>query len=253
MCVGLSYAPSYFLTYFSFYGSDLTNSALVNYQRTARVADLLSDFRDLQLYIADMPVDPENQDDYYTEGWAALRQCYIDGQHILNCAAETRVPRVRGGPEEQEKAELQQYVYACSPTGHDANNSKSVVGCIFSPSWGAEDLPPTACCSTLGGVESRCSSRAETACRTYGASCRMWSTVASCKLIHNNLMIPCFRLLQEARMSESVRYCSLYLVAFGCTVSGLSMSSSLTSLTVMSDTKADVVIPKIRQTHLFVD
>lgn len=82
--------------------------ATVNDQRTARVADLLSDFRTLQYYIAAAPVDPEDQDDYYTEGWAALRQCSIDGQHILNCAAETRVPRVRGGPEEQAKAELQQ-------------------------------------------------------------------------------------------------------------------------------------------------
>jgi hypothetical protein len=74
------------------------------------VADLLSDFRTLQYYIAAAPADPEDQDDYYTEGWAALRQCYIDGQHILNCSAETRVPRVRGGPEEQAKAELQQCV-----------------------------------------------------------------------------------------------------------------------------------------------
>ncbi len=80
----------------------------VNDQRAFRVADLISDFHTLQRWIASVPVDPENQDDYYTEGWAALRQCSIDGQHILNCAAETRVPRVRGGPEEQEKAQLQQ-------------------------------------------------------------------------------------------------------------------------------------------------
>jgi hypothetical protein len=86
----------------------LTNISIVNDQRTARVADLLSDFRTLQYYIAAAPTEPDHQDDYYTEGWAALRQCYIDGQHILNCAAETRVPRVGGGPEEQAKAELQQ-------------------------------------------------------------------------------------------------------------------------------------------------
>jgi hypothetical protein len=86
----------------------VTDAWIVNEQRTVRVADLLSDFRTLQYWIAAAPVDPEDQDDYYTEGWAALRQCSIDGQHILNCAAETRVPRVRGGPEEQEKAELQQ-------------------------------------------------------------------------------------------------------------------------------------------------
>jgi hypothetical protein len=88
--------------------SHVADAWTVNEQRTVRVADLLSDFRTLQYWIAAAPVDPDNQDDYYTEGWAALRQCSIDGQHILNCAAETRVPRVRGGPEEQEKAELQQ-------------------------------------------------------------------------------------------------------------------------------------------------
>lgn len=80
----------------------------VNDQRTARVADLLSDFRTLQYYIASIPSDPPHPDDYYTEGYAALRQCAIDGMHILNCAAETRVPRTRGGVEEQVKAELQQ-------------------------------------------------------------------------------------------------------------------------------------------------
>jgi hypothetical protein len=79
-----------------------------NEYRTARVAEILSDFRTLQYYIAAAPVDPPNPDDYYTEGWAALRQCALDGQHILNCGADTSVPEVSGGEEEQEKAELKQ-------------------------------------------------------------------------------------------------------------------------------------------------
>ncbi|KAK1770811.1 hypothetical protein QBC33DRAFT_217381 [Phialemonium atrogriseum] len=78
----------------------------LNIYRTARVADVLSDFRTLQYYIAAAPVDPEDMDDYYTEGWAVLRQCALDGQHILNCGADTTVPQATGGPEEQEKAEL---------------------------------------------------------------------------------------------------------------------------------------------------
>jgi hypothetical protein len=107
----------------------------VNDQRSARVSDLLSDFRTLQLYIAAAPTEPQGRDDYYTEGWAALRQCSIDGQHILNCAAETRVPRVRGGPEEQAKAELQQYVpninwiLECL-----LKNVQSYARCILAPS-----------------------------------------------------------------------------------------------------------------------
>ncbi|KAK4158584.1 hypothetical protein C8A00DRAFT_39301 [Chaetomidium leptoderma] len=80
----------------------------LNEYRTARVAELLSDFRTLQYYIAAADCNPANMDDYYTEGWAALRQCALDGQHILNCAADVSVPRASGGPDEQAKAELKQ-------------------------------------------------------------------------------------------------------------------------------------------------
>ena len=80
---------------------------LVNGERTQRVADLLADFRTLQYYIASAPTDCPHPDDYYTEGWAALRQCALDGQHILNVAADTRVPRGRTA-DEQNRAELQQ-------------------------------------------------------------------------------------------------------------------------------------------------
>jgi hypothetical protein len=82
---------------------------LVNDERTQRVADLLADFRNLQHYIAAAPTDCPHPDDYYTEGWAALRQCALDGQHILNVAADTHVPRGRTA-DEQNKVELQQYV-----------------------------------------------------------------------------------------------------------------------------------------------
>ncbi|KAH6652897.1 hypothetical protein BKA67DRAFT_536606 [Truncatella angustata] len=80
----------------------------LNDYRTARVAEILSDFRTLQYYIAAAPSEPPNTEDYYTEGWAALRQCALDGQHILNCAADTSVPETSGGEDEQIKAELKQ-------------------------------------------------------------------------------------------------------------------------------------------------
>jgi hypothetical protein len=79
------------------------------------VAELLSDFRTLQYYIAAAPCNPPDMDDYYTEGWAALRQCALDGQHILNCAADVTVPSAVGGPEEQAKAELKQCVFSFFP------------------------------------------------------------------------------------------------------------------------------------------
>jgi hypothetical protein len=34
----------------------------------------------------------------------------MDGQHILNCAADVTVPCASGGPDEQAKAELRQCV-----------------------------------------------------------------------------------------------------------------------------------------------
>ncbi|KAI1140532.1 hypothetical protein F5Y05DRAFT_411584 [Hypoxylon sp. FL0543] len=92
----------------------------LNEYRTARVAEVLSDFRTLQYYIAAAPVDPPNAEDYYTEGWAALRQCAIDGQHILNCAADVTVPRANGGEAEQAKAELKQVLLDAYARRHEA-------------------------------------------------------------------------------------------------------------------------------------
>lgn len=80
----------------------------VNSFRQARVADVLDDFRTLQYYISAAPADPPSMEDYYTDGWATLRQCAAEGQNILACAADTSVPSSKGGPGEQEKAELQQ-------------------------------------------------------------------------------------------------------------------------------------------------
>lgn len=78
------------------------------------MAELLSDFRTIQYYIAAADCNPADMDDYYTEGWAVLRQCALDGQHILNCAADVTVPCASGGPEEQAKAELKQCVVLAS-------------------------------------------------------------------------------------------------------------------------------------------
>ena len=84
-----------------------TDDASVNEYRTARVAEVLEDFRVVQYYIAAVPSEPEHPEDYYLDGYAVLRQCAIDGQHILNCAADTSVPSA-SSEEEQMKAELKQ-------------------------------------------------------------------------------------------------------------------------------------------------
>ncbi|KAK7754010.1 hypothetical protein SLS62_004109 [Diatrype stigma] len=91
-----------------------------NEYRSIRVAEVLSDFQTLQYYIAAAPVDPTNPDDYYTEGWAALRQCALDGHHILNVSADVTVPQARGGEEEQAKAELLQVLLDAYARRHEA-------------------------------------------------------------------------------------------------------------------------------------
>ncbi|EGS18368.1 uncharacterized protein CTHT_0063930 [Thermochaetoides thermophila DSM 1495] len=81
----------------------------VNPRRTARVAELLNDFRTLQYWITEGPKGPVHPDDYYAAGWVELRQCLEDGKHILDCAADITVPMAHGGPDEQVKAQLQQH------------------------------------------------------------------------------------------------------------------------------------------------
>ncbi|KAI1438488.1 hypothetical protein GGR50DRAFT_691350 [Xylaria sp. CBS 124048] len=91
----------------------------LNAYRTIRVAEVLADFRTLQYYIAAAPTEPLNTEDYYTEGWAALRQCALDGQHILNCAADVTVPHAND-EEEQSKAELKQVLLDAIARRHEA-------------------------------------------------------------------------------------------------------------------------------------
>ncbi|KAI8625711.1 hypothetical protein F5Y19DRAFT_479278 [Xylariaceae sp. FL1651] len=92
----------------------------LNDYRAIRVADVLADFRNLQYYIAAAPTEPLHSEDYHTEGWAALRQCAMDGQHILNCAADVTVLQARGGEEEQVKTELKQVLLDAYARRHEA-------------------------------------------------------------------------------------------------------------------------------------
>lgn len=97
----------------------------VNEYRMARVAELLCDFTELQYIITSVPVDPDNSEDYYTEGWAAMRQCMLDGQHILDTGADTSVPGASGGSAEQEKAELKQCVSAPTPLSSSTRSHRT--------------------------------------------------------------------------------------------------------------------------------
>lgn len=129
----------------------------VNEFRTMRVAEVLSDFRTLQYYIAAAPVDPVDTADYYTEGWAALRQCALDGQHILECGADTSVPNPPGGEQEQMKAELKQYVFLVNlGTNMDyqvLTIYKGTPGRVLETARRPKDLSPTGSGTTMGRIQ----------------------------------------------------------------------------------------------------
>ncbi|KAI1083377.1 hypothetical protein F5B20DRAFT_577058 [Whalleya microplaca] len=85
--------------------------------RQVRIAEILSDFRTLQYYVAAAPVDPLDSEDYYTEGWAVLRQCALDGRYILNLPADMTAPN---GKDTEAKAELKQVILDSYSRRHEA-------------------------------------------------------------------------------------------------------------------------------------
>ncbi|SZF05859.1 unnamed protein product [Blumeria hordei] len=83
----------------------------LNPKRSQRVAELLSDFRSLQHQIASAPAEPQDPNETRSAGWTLLLQCVLNGQRILECGADTQVPRgprSQNSEEEQDKAELRQ-------------------------------------------------------------------------------------------------------------------------------------------------
>jgi hypothetical protein len=86
----------------------LTCIASVNEARAMRIAEILSDFRHLQHYIANIRANP-SAEDYYEEGYCVLRQCAEEAH------AQLAEPFICQGSEpdgdcEEEKAQLQRYV-----------------------------------------------------------------------------------------------------------------------------------------------
>jgi len=72
-----------------------------------RIAEILSDFRHLQHYIANIRANP-SAEDYYEEGYCVLRQCAEEAQALLIQPYDCQGPEPDGDCE-QEKAQLQRY------------------------------------------------------------------------------------------------------------------------------------------------
>jgi hypothetical protein len=69
-----------------------------------RVAEIMSDFRNLQYYIAQIQSQP-TAEEYYLEGYALLRQCSAEAQAVLDRQYQATVPNP-GGNAERQKAQL---------------------------------------------------------------------------------------------------------------------------------------------------
>lgn len=70
-----------------------------------RVAEIVSDFRNLQNYIAHVQIAP-SAEDYYLTGYALIRQCVAEAQAVLAqpFRSSSAAP---GGNAEREREQLQ--------------------------------------------------------------------------------------------------------------------------------------------------
>ncbi|KAG9572596.1 hypothetical protein KCU77_g8228, partial [Aureobasidium melanogenum] len=90
----------------------LTCIASVNEARAMRIAEILSDFRHLQHYIANIRANP-SAEDYYEEGYCVLRQCAAEAQALLAQPFDCQGPEPDGDCE-QEKVQLQRIMLDAS-------------------------------------------------------------------------------------------------------------------------------------------
>ena len=83
----------------------MTNTLPVNDVRALRVAEIVQDFRALQQQLSEVRAIPP-PDEYYTQGYALLRDCISEGHEILQRVFPTTPDSPEGDPE-QERQHLQ--------------------------------------------------------------------------------------------------------------------------------------------------
>jgi hypothetical protein len=84
-----------------------------NNARAMRVAEIMTDFRNLQYYIAQVQANPPPED-YYLEGYTLLRACITEAQAVLASPYAYGTATHPQGDPESEKSQLQAYVMQCS-------------------------------------------------------------------------------------------------------------------------------------------
>lgn len=81
---------------------------LVNEARAIRVAEIMTDFRNLQHYLAQLRLTP-TAEEYYLEGYSLLRECINDAQSVLQQPFSGSVGSEPADPV-QETLQLKAYV-----------------------------------------------------------------------------------------------------------------------------------------------
>jgi hypothetical protein len=74
-----------------------------------RIAEIISDFRNLQHYIAQIQANP-SAEEYYLPGYSLLRACIAEAQAVLTSPYAHGPNAPPGGDIETEKAQLRAYV-----------------------------------------------------------------------------------------------------------------------------------------------
>ena len=82
----------------------------MNEQRAVRIAEIMSDFRNLHYFILQFTASPSHGDEYYLLGFATIRACFESAQVIISAEYDSSLLQTQGQDAEREKAQLQQYV-----------------------------------------------------------------------------------------------------------------------------------------------
>lgn len=82
--------------------SSLTSIALVNDARAMRIAEIMTDFRNLQHYLSQLRATP-TAEEYYLEGYSLLRSCASEAQTILQTPFSASAGSTTGDPERERQ------------------------------------------------------------------------------------------------------------------------------------------------------
>lgn len=82
----------------------LTTPSTVNDARAMRIAEIMTDFRNLQHYLSQLRATP-TAEEYYLEGYSLLRSCASEAQTILQTPFSASTGASSGDPE-REKQQL---------------------------------------------------------------------------------------------------------------------------------------------------